>query len=403
MGSRRRRGAASAGPRRAGGTTEGGGGVRILVTVTFNPNQLRAHLAPLIAIPEVREIVLVADEQPPSLPKLRAVVPSARARRALGRAGAKLVLCACLARRLRPDWILSYSLTPHGLNGYLAGRLSGRPTMYHMIGGAEEWEGGGHASENSLLSWLPRPVPPLERALLRVVRGSTLVGTMGESGRQRLLREGLAPEQVIAVPPTVDTARFSPPPTGVLRPYAVVTAAALAPRKRLHDLLAVVARLRATRPDIRAAVAGEGPLRSELAAEAARLGVADAVDFLGRRIDIEAVYRSGRVFVLTSRYEGLSVALSEAMACGLPAVVTDVGDLRDLVREGRNGHLVDVGDQTAMVVRIGALLDDPERYRDASTAARADAVDHAAVERLAAVYRRALVFEAPRGCPGRSR
>jgi glycosyltransferase involved in cell wall biosynthesis len=102
------------------------------------------------------------------------------------------------------------------------------------------------------------------------------------------------------------------------------------------------------------------------------------------------------VFVLTSRSEGLSVATAEAMACGLPAVVTDVGDMADLVREGRNGHLVGVGDAGGLAERIGGLLDDPDRYAAAAAAAREDAVAHAAVNRLRDLYRDLLVDGARR-------
>ena len=365
--------------------------MRLLATVTFNPNQLRSHLLPVLAIPEVDEVVLVADEAPPPLPKLRAAVPSARATRVLGRAGGKLALAVRLARHLRPDWILSYNIMPHGVNGFLAGRASGTRSMYHCIGGPREWEGGGWSSDNAILGRLPRPSPPVERALLHVARGSTLVGTMGSRARERFIDAGLAPDRVVVTPPSIDVERYSPAPPGPEPRYALVTVAQLIERKRLGDLLGAVARLRRDRPDLRAAVVGDGPLRDRLAREAAALGVADAVDFLGRRADVEAVYRDSRVFVLTSRSEGLSVAATEAMACGLPAVVTDVGDMRDLVREGRNGHLVPVGDVAALEARVAGLLDDLGRYAAAARAAREDAVAHAAVDRVSDLYRRLLV------------
>jgi L-malate glycosyltransferase len=365
--------------------------VRLLATVTFNPNQLRSHLLPILAIPEVHEVILVADEPAPALPKLRSAVPSPRARRALGRAGSKLSLCVQLARRLRPDWILSYNIMPHGVNGFLAGRASGTRSMYHCIGGPREWEGGGWSSDNAILGRLPRPVPPVERALLGVARGSTLVGTMGSRGRDRLIAAGLAADRVVVTPPSIDVERYAPAPPEAERPYAVVTVAQLIERKRLADLLGAVARLRRRRPDARAAIVGDGPLGPELRREAARLGIADAVDFLGRRADVESVYRSSRLFALTSRSEGLSVAAAEAMACGLPAIVTDVGDMADLVQEGRNGHLVPVGDVEALADRMAGVLDDPARHAAMAAAAREDAVAHAGVDRVSDLYRRLLV------------
>jgi glycosyltransferase involved in cell wall biosynthesis len=365
--------------------------MRLVATVTLNPNQLRAHLLPILAIPEVEEVVLVADERPPPLPKVRGVVPSSRERRLLGRAGSKLVRCVHVARELRPAWVLSYNIMPHGVNGFVAGRLAGCRTAYHMIGGDVEWQGGGWASDNSILGRLPRPVPPLERALLGVIRRTDLVCTMGGRGRARLIELGVDPARVVVTPPSVDTERFSPPPSGAPRPYDLVTAGDMLPVKRYEDFVAVVARLREIRPGIRAAIAGEGPLLSELRACASRLGVADSIDFLGRRADIEDVYRGGRVYVVTSRHEGLSVAMTEAMACGLPAVVTDVGELRDLVRDGRNGAVLPVGDVEGMAARIDELLGDEARLAAASAAAREDAVAHSGVARLTEVYRHILL------------
>lgn len=373
--------------------------MRLLVTVTFNPNQLRAHLAPLVAIPEVDEVVLVADAPPPPLPKLRAVVPSPRMTRALGRAGSKLVTCSRLARSMRPAWILSYNIMPHGINGRIAGALSGRRTMYHMIGGPREFAGGGWTSDNAILGRLPRAVPPLERGLLTVMRTSTLVGTMGNSGRERLIAEGLDPARVVCVPPSVDVGRFRPGPAGG-RPYDLVIVAALLPNKRVGDFLAVVARLRTARPGLRAAIAGDGPERERLTAEARRLGVADAVDFLGRRADIDEVYRSARVFMLTSGSEGLSIAMSEAMASGLPVVVSDVGDLGDVVHEGRGGYRVPVGDVEGFAARAGGLLDDDALWARMSAAAREDVTAHASVERMTDLYRALLVRNTENGGGG---
>lgn len=370
--------------------------MRLLVTVTFNANQLRAHLLPILRIPEVEEVVLVSDTLPPAdLPKITPVVPSRAEKRSFGRAGSKLERCVRLAVRARPDWILSYNVMPHGVNAAIAGRLSGTRTMYHMIGGPAEWRGGGWRSGNAVLGRLPRPVQPLEHALLGVIRRATIVCTMGRSARAELLAAGLAPERVVIMPPSVDLDRFAPAPPGSPKEYDVMTVGDLIATKRQADFLAMVAQLRRSRPALRAAIAGAGPLEAELRALAGRLGISGAVDFLGAHDEIEAVYRSARVFVLSSRHEGLSVAMIEAMASGLPSVVTAVGDLADLVKDGRNGALVPVGDVGRLAAEVGSLLDDENRYRAASAAAREDVSDYSSVERLSGAYRRLLHGESP--------
>jgi L-malate glycosyltransferase len=364
-------------------------GLRLLVTVTFSHNQLRSHLEPILALPEVEAVTLVADRTAPLLPKLRTVVPPRLLRRVLGRAGAKLVVSLLIARRERPDWVIAYSLVPHGLTAAAVGRLTGRRVIYHMIGGPKEWEGGGWRSANRIVSRLPRPVPALEALLIRVIRASTVVVAMGEQGRRALLARGVDPDRVVVIPPSVDERRFHPSKAEGAQ-YQLVTVGELVPSKAMHDFLHAVARLRRDWPGLRAAIAGKGPLEAALRAEAEKLGVSDSVDFLGFREDIDTVYACSQIFVLPSRYEGLSVAVIEAMASGLPAVVTDVGELRDLVRDGRNGYVVPVGDLDALTERLALLLDSPEARRRLGEAAALDARALSGVAQIGESYRRIL-------------
>jgi glycosyltransferase involved in cell wall biosynthesis len=361
-------------------------GLRLLITVTLNENQLRSHLGPIVALEEVEAVTLVADVMPPPLRKLTAVVPPPLLVKLLGRAGAKLGVCLWLALRERPDWVMGYNLVPHGLNALIVGKVTRRKSLFHMIGGPIEIEGGGWESDNAVLGRLPRPLPWLERLLVRLVRACTVVATMGEDARGLLVGGGMSPDRVIAIPASVDENRFFPRPDSQ-RDYDLVTVSQLIPRKRVEDFLQVVALLRRDRPGLRAAIGGGGPLEDDLRRLAIRLGIEDAVDFLGFQAHIEDVYVRSRVFVLTSRYEGLSIAISEAMASGLPVVVTDVGEVRDLVHEGENGYLLPVGDIGSMASRVGQLLDDPARRESLAAAAAADARALSGRARVTRVYR----------------
>lgn len=368
----------SRGRRRPRGTLE------LLVTVTLNDNQLRAHLRPILELREVASVTLVADAPGPHLPKLRTVVPPQPIVRLLGRAGAKFATCLALAVRHRPDWIIGYNLVPHGITANVAGAAAGSRVMYVMIGGPVEWLGGGWSSDNRVVGRLPRPIRLLEQLLFAFVRRSTAIVTMGTGARQEVVRRGIAPERVRVIPASIDE-RFRPSPNGD-RLYGIVTTGSLILTKRVADIVEAVAELRRTRPALRAAVLGDGPLRPELQAHAERLGVADAIDFLGFRLDVEAVYARSSVFVLASRYEGLSNALADAMASGLPAVVSDVGEQSDLVVPERNGFLFPCGDIAALVRSVGALLDDPELRRTMGKAAAVDAQALAGREKVGVAY-----------------
>jgi len=360
--------------------------VRLLVTVTLNPNQLRAHLEPITDLPEVEGVTLVADVAGPPMAKLRTVVPPPRLVRVLGRAGAKLVVALGLALRERPDWVLAYNLVPHSLTALAIGAIARRRVLIHLIGGPREWEGGGWTSDNKVLGRLPRPVPPLERALVWAIRRAGVVAVMGSRARRELIARGVAPARVAIVPASVDEARF-----GVARPaqprYDLVTASQLIPRKRLEDLLEAAALLRERRPGLRVAIAGRGPLEDELRERARALGLEESVELLGFVADVERLYADSRVFVLPSRSEGLSIAMCEAMAVGLPVVVTDVGEARDVVVPGETGELVPVGDPAALARAAAALLEDDARREAMGRAASAAVRAHCSRARVTEINR----------------
>ena len=117
----------------------------------------------------------------------------------------------------------------------------------------------------------------------------------------------------------------------------------------------------AAMPAARLRIVGVGPLGAELAALAAELGVAASVEWLPPTPGIEAIYRESAVFVLSSRYEGMPLALLEAQALGVPAVAFDCPTgPRDIVADN-TGVVVPAGDCAALAGAVVALLGDPER------------------------------------------
>ena len=90
-----------------------------------------------------------------------------------------------------------------------------------------------------------------------------------------------------------------------------------------HDfLIDVFAKVHEQRPDSVLLLVGRGPLEGEIKEKVARLGLADAVLFLGKRDDVNELYRAMDVFALPSLYEGLGTVLIEAQACGLPCIAS---------------------------------------------------------------------------------
>jgi len=157
-----------------------------------------------------------------------------------------------------------------------------------------------------------------------------------------------------------------------IAPDAVVvgTVANLRPVKAYPTLLGA-ARIVKERGDAARFVAvGQGPQAEEIDALRHELGVADVVQLLGYRTDAVRVMGACDVFCLPSLHEGLPVALMEALALGLPVVASDVGGIRELVTDGREGLLVPPGDAVALAEALLTVSRDAEvRARLAAAAA----------------------------------
>jgi glycosyltransferase involved in cell wall biosynthesis len=149
----------------------------------------------------------------------------------------------------------------------------------------------------------------------------------------------------------------------------VLAVGRLVRRKGFHDLLAAAALL----PDIQVLVAGDGPERGALEAQANELGLSGRVEFLGERKDVPDLLEACDVFVLPSRFEGHPLAALEAMAAGRPVVATDSGGTREAVLHGETGLLVPPGDAVALAHAITELLHDRVHARCMGEAGRARA------------------------------
>jgi glycosyltransferase involved in cell wall biosynthesis len=170
----------------------------------------------------------------------------------------------------------------------------------------------------------------------------------------------------------------------------VVAVARLHPQKGYDVLLEALGRWGAREPVPLVAIAGDGPLRDELAARirAGRL----PVTLLGRRDDVADLLGAADVCVLPSRWEGSPLVAQEALRAGTPLVATRAGGMPELLGDG--AYLVPVGDADALAAALHDVLTDPDRARrlvEAGSAQAAGWPDEAtATRRLVAVYRELL-------------
>lgn len=138
------------------------------------------------------------------------------------------------------------------------------------------------------------------------------------------------------------------------------TVGRLIPVKAIDTAIAAFGRVAADFPRAHLVVAGDGPLRAELQAQANAPGLGGRVHFLGWRTDIPAVMAALDVFMLVSHSEGFGLTLLEAMHQGTPIIGSRAGAIPEVVLHERTGLIVPPGDANALAAAMRALLDDPD-------------------------------------------
>lgn len=133
----------------------------------------------------------------------------------------------------------------------------------------------------------------------------------------------------------------------------VLAAGGLHQAKRFDRFIAAISAARARRPGVTATIAGAGPERKQLEAQAQSLGLLpDALRFAGHCPDMAGAFREADIFMVTSDHEGFPNVILEAMAAGLPVITTPAGDAGRVVVDGSSGYVVDFEDVAGLTDRI---------------------------------------------------
>jgi glycosyltransferase involved in cell wall biosynthesis len=224
---------------------------------------------------------------------------------------------------------------------------------------------------------------PLLRQAFRTVRGIYAVSESALAHFLAIYRPYIAASTRLAVIPNcVDIQRFRPSAElrGAARerlnlpPNALVIGAVarLSVQKRPDKAIELFVLLRTRFPALYLVLAGSGPLEPALREQVERLGLAHRVIFAGFVANVEEVLPALDLHILMSRNEGFGIATIEAMACGIPAVATDVPGSADILRDSQGGLLVPANDLAIAAQAVAALLADPARRATMGQQARAE-------------------------------
>lgn len=334
-----------------------GGKLRVAVWVGLSDKKCLEHIKGLHDCDLVGAGILFRRRPVRGLETFRQVCPPAflRSSAALSHLYVLLVTIPwCL--RFRPDVCIGISLIPHSVLAKLGQIACGARFGNWLIGTdiyvelAHKWWG---------------------RLLRRPMTSTAFTLTMGSGSSKKLETMGWSRDRLLVGRNTYNFADYSDDTTGMEKEWDIIYTGRLdrAP-KRIGVLLHAVNKLKASHPDVRFAIVGEGPDRARLEGISRSLNLESQVEFLGHQTDIPGLLYRSRILVMASAWEGLPSSIVEAFACGIPVVAPNVGDISDLVVNNDNGILVDSDRPRDYARALVRLLNDQEVYRGMSKEAQ---------------------------------
>ena len=281
------------------------------------------------------------------------------------------------------DVIVGVLNTPHGFIGRAISIFTRRPYVHMTVAGHREF-------------WVDGPL--MEKINLRVFgQGASAITVTGEQTRQYLLRKGVPQEKLFIMPNLPDEVFIKVPPSED-RHYDIISFSRIDRNKNVILLIRALAALK-DRYKLKVAIEGDGDQLETVKAEAAAKGVDSMIDFLGYLPDVRDKIRllsDSKIFISCSKGEGFPVALLEAMNCGCVPVVSNVGDIADVVIDKKNGYMFeDTDDESGFVSCLERLLGNEDKI----AAMRSEAVkikDTISVAANGKIWDRVLEYAAKR-------
>ena len=250
----------------------------------------------------------------------------------------------------------------------------------------------GRPARPGLLATYQAVTPEEERTASAVFRLADHVACVSGALRDGLLARGFSSERSSVVynavtraePLTAERRLNLDRELGLGNVPVIAIVGRLVPQKAHGRFLDAAALVGAKRPDARFLVIGDGPLRAEVEADAARRGLCDRVSFTGARRDVRDLIARADVLVFSSNWEGLSLAALEALAAGTPVLSTDVAGTRELLTSGAGSVVPQDG--AALGHALLELIEDPAARAEMGREGTRLAGERFSVERMVDDY-----------------
>lgn len=291
----------------------------------------------------------------------------------------KLLLQSPEIARYARNWgadLIHCHLPLAGVAGRIAGKIAGVPVMYTEHNKQERYHPLTRRLNLATMGWNERVL-----AVSDNVQESLLNHWPRHNHKIKLLLNG------------VNTQRFNPKdypqaearerlgiPIGV---PIVGTVCVFRVQKRLHLWLQLAKQMHDVYPQVHFVIVGDGPEEARLKQLAHDYGLSAHTHFPGRLEEVRPWFAAMDLYLMTSEFEGLPIAMLEAMSMTLPVVSTTAGGIGEVVRPGKEGHLASVEDSPALLPHLLQLLENPARRQAMGQAARQRVIEAFSIERMA--------------------
>src|SRR5437588_10888635 len=282
-------------------------------------------------------------------------------------------------RQFKPDVIHTRNWATYG-EGAAAATLAGTPCLIHGEHGTPYFDGWKHKWAYRLLALKTRLVVTVSESLRRLYHA-----TCGRwAARAQTIRNGV---DDVRFAPAADRAAARAALGLPVSALVIGSVGRLVPVKGYDILLRAVAQVCKAIPRAHFVIVGPGPEFGNLTALAQALGVQDSVTFTGACANAPAVYHAMDLYVSTSRWEGISNTILEALASGVPVIGTAVGGTPEVLQmAGPSGALISPDDANELALAIVRWLDDPAHLRRRREAARDTIRQHFSLEKMLRSY-----------------
>jgi len=328
----------------------------IVLTGTFySKNWMDAHLVPLATCSSVKHIYIVSNSMDYKSEGVSVIKPSVFLSKFCGSTLVRLITFLIFVLKMKPDYIGGFHILFNATLSILFANMLRSRSIYFSVGGGTETLDAGK-TENSVFKFLDGKDDFLTRYICKIAASATRIITMGDGAKLFLSKHGVISNKVHVISGSIDKNKFYPSNQFVDKKYDLVLTARLSKVKQVDLLLKVLACLKKRNISCNTLIIGDGPLLESLKCYAERIAVSEMVDFVGHQDDVLSWLHQSKIYILTSRSEGLALSMLEGLKSGLPAIVPNVGDLSNVLINGYNGALIENHSVDDFVQQITNLL-----------------------------------------------